>query len=183
MRILCVGRLVAAKGQHVLIEAAARLHASGRRFRLVLVGGGPDDDSLRGAARAAGLDAVIEFTGPLDQAAVRAQYDQADVFALASFAEGIPVVLMEAMASGIACVATRVNGIPELIRGDHEGLLLAPGDAAGLFGALARLVDDTALRARMGDAGRLRVAADFELGRNVERLAAVFRRRIGGAAC
>jgi len=176
--ILCVGRLVAAKGQHVLVAAARQLADAQRDFRITIVGAGPDEDSLRAAVNAAGLAERVTFAGALNQDAVRRLYGEADAFVLPSFAEGIPVVLMEAMASGVPCVTTRITGIPELIRSDDEGLLVAPSDAEALASAIARLIDDPALRARMGAAARKRVDTDFHLERNVARLGRLFTQRL-----
>ena len=87
------------------------------------------------------------FEGAVNQDRIRDLYRQAHVFALASFAEGIPVVLMEAMAMEIPCVTTWITGIPELIRNGIDGLLVAPSDELALAAAIARLMDDPDLRA------------------------------------
>jgi glycosyltransferase involved in cell wall biosynthesis len=176
--VLCVGRLVAAKGQHVLVDAARRLAAGGRDVRVTIVGTGPDEAGLRAAVDAAGLQASVRLTGALNQDEVRQLYGAADAFVLPSFAEGIPVVLMEAMASGLPCVTTRITGIPELIRSDDEGLLVAPSDAEALAAAIARLIDDPDLCARIAAAARRRVDADYHLERNTVRLGRLFARRL-----
>jgi colanic acid/amylovoran biosynthesis glycosyltransferase len=177
--VLCVGRLTAAKGQHILIDACAVLRDWGRDFRLVVVGSGPDESSLRAAARRHRLEHLVEFTGALNQDQVRARYRDSDVFALPSFAEGIPVVLMEAMASGVPCVTTRITGIPELIRDGIDGLLVTPSDTQELADALAMLMDDPELREELGRAGRARVGAHYNLSQNVARLGAIFKTRLG----
>lgn len=177
--VLCVGRLTPAKGQHVLLEAVAALLAQGRRLRARIVGAGIDDEPLRAHARALQLDATaVVFEGAIDQDRIRDFYARADVFCLPSFAEGVPVVLMEAMSMQIACVTTQVAGIPELIRDGVDGLLVPPSNVQALAGALARLMDDPALRERLGRAGRQRVLADYDLERNVQALAAVFEQRL-----
>ena len=99
-----------------------------------------------------------------------------DAFALASFAEGVPVVLMEAMAMEIPCVATRITGIPELIRDRVDGLLVAPASAEELAEALRRLMDDADLRRTLGAAGRVRVLEKYDLARNTAQLANIFAR-------
>jgi glycosyltransferase involved in cell wall biosynthesis len=124
----------------------------------------------------------VRFTGALNQTEVRAWYARADAFALASFAEGIPVVLMEAMASAIPCVSTRITGIPELIRDGEDGLLVTPSDTDELAAALARLMDDAPLRHYLGRSGRARVQQKYNLVRNVERLGGVFATRLGAQA-
>jgi colanic acid/amylovoran biosynthesis glycosyltransferase len=180
--VICVGRLVAAKGQRVLIDAVAALAAQGRKIRLRLVGDGPDRASLEEAVRKRGAGATIVFEGAVNQDRIRDLYRQAHAFALASFAEGIPVVLMEAMAMEIPCVTTWITGIPELIRDGIDGLLAAPSDQAGLAAALARLMDDAELRKRIGAAGRARVVEKYHLRKNVELLAGVFRETLADAA-
>lgn len=177
--LLCVGRLTPAKGQRILIEACRRLADAKRTFRLVMVGAGPDSEDLRAAVAAMGLDDKVVFTGALNQDQVRGWYARADAFALPSFAEGVPVVLMEAMACAVPCVTTRITGIPELIQDGEDGLLVSPSDADELAAALARLMDDPALRESLGEAGRAKVRARYHLVHNVEQLAALFARRLG----
>ncbi|MCA1615394.1 MAG: glycosyltransferase [Acidobacteria bacterium] len=145
--IICVGRLAAVKAQHVLVAAVDRLARAGRDVRLRLVGDGPDRAALERDVAARSLGGRVVFEGWLNQERVRGLYGRADIFALASFAEGVPVVLMEAMAMEIPCVATTVNGIPELIRSGIDGLLVAPSDEEELARAVAALLDDAALRA------------------------------------
>ena len=173
--VLCVGRLVPAKGQRILVAAIARLVAEGRSVRLRIVGEGPDRASLEAEVRALSLNGTVIFEGAVNQDRIRDLYRSAEVFALASFAEGIPVVLMEAMAMEIPCVTTFITGIPELIRSEVDGLLVPPSDEAALARAIARLMDDAGLRRRIGKSGRLRVIENYNLRRNVEGLAEVFR--------
>lgn len=176
--ILCVGRLVPAKGQHQLIDAVERLARQGRRVRLHLVGGGPDDVSLRQRVSQFEDPGTVVFEGPVNHDRIRALYDAADLFCIPSFAEGIPIVLMEAMASGIPCVTTQIAGIPELIRTGIDGLLVAPSDLDGLTDALATLMDDQALRDRLSKSGRQRILEYYDLRRNVEQLAVTFSERV-----
>ena len=107
-------------------------------------------------------------------------YAAADLFCLPSFAEGLPVVLMEAMAMEIPCVTTHIAGIPELIHDGVDGLLVAPSDVDALVAALARLMDDAELRERLGKSGRARVVEQYDLRRSVERLAGIFAERVKG---
>ena len=180
--ILSVGRLTPAKGQHILLRAAALLRDENRVFRLRLVGDGPDRASLEEAVRRFGIGDRVTFEGAVNQDRIREFYDRADVFALASFAEGIPVVLMEAMAMTVPCVSTRITGIPELIRDGIDGLLVAPSDDRELAAAIARLMDDPEERQRLGCAGRTRVMDRYDLARNLDRLVDVFDRRLGAGA-
>jgi colanic acid/amylovoran biosynthesis glycosyltransferase len=176
--ILCVGRLVSTKGQRLLIEAVAQLIKDGRLVRLRLIGDGPDRKELEDLVGQKGLMRQILFEGSINQDRIQDFYIAADIFALASFAEGIPVVLMEAMAMEIPCVATSINGIPELIRDGVDGLLVAPSDVQGLSAALIRLMDSVALRESLGKAGRLRVQQHYEIAKSTDRLADLFRRRL-----
>lgn len=181
-QLLCVGRLVPAKGQHVLIAAVDHLIRDGRNVSLCFVGDGPDRAGLEREAAARGLAGHITFAGNVNQDRIRHYYREAAAFVLASFAEGIPVVLMEAMAMGIPCVATMITGIPELIRDGIDGLLVMPSDDQALAQAIARLLDDSDLRRRLGAAGRLRVAAKYDLDKNVAHLAQLFEARLGHGA-
>jgi len=105
---------------------------------------------------------------------VQAQLRQADVFVLPSLAEGIPVVLMEAMASGVPCISCPVNGIPELIAHEHSGLFAAPGDVASLAVQLERLIRNAGLRGELARAGRLQVQSAFNFIANLGQLARIF---------
>jgi colanic acid/amylovoran biosynthesis glycosyltransferase len=177
-RVICVGRLAPVKAQRILIQACALLVSSGWRLQLHLVGSGPDSASLRQFVESSGMSPNVVFEGPRNQDEVIALYRNADVFALASFGEGVPVVLMEAMAMEIPCVATWVNGIPELIRDNEEGLLVAPSDVEALSRAIERLLENRDLRRRLGRAGRQRVLRDYDLQKNTAALAEAFRKRL-----
>lgn len=180
--VICVGRLVPAKGQHILISAIAKLVEEGRPIRLRLVGDGPDRASLEADVKERGLSENVIFEGAVNQDRIRELYSQAHVFALASFAEGIPVVLMEAMAMEIPCVTTCITGIPELIRNEVDGLLVSPSDEEALAGALARLMDEPEFAQKLGRDGRVRVEEKYNLQRNTMRLGEIFSRRLGGLA-
>lgn len=176
--VLCVGRLVAAKGQHVLLGALSVLRQQGRAVHVRFVGDGPDRVSLESRAQSLGLKLDATFEGPVNQDRIRQFYNTADVFALASFAEGIPVALMEAMAMEIPCISTWITGIPELIRDGIDGLLVPPGDTEALAAAIARLMDDRESCQGLGRAGRQRVIDKYNLPRNLERLASIFRAQL-----
>ena len=175
VRLLSVGRLTPAKGQLLLVHACAELQREGLAFELTLVGDGPDRARLEDAVQRHHLAPRVRFTGALNQAEVRAELARADAFVLPSLAEGIPVVLMEAMASGVPCVTCPVNGIPELIEHGHSGLLATPGDAQALAAQLRRVITDAPLRQQLATAGRAKVQQSFQLAHNVARLAALLR--------
>lgn len=177
-RILCVGRLTPAKGQHLLIDAVARLSAEGREVHLHIVGAGVDRESLERHVARLGVARQVSLEGAVNQDRIRAFYAMADAFCIPSFAEGIPIVLMEAMAMQIPCVTTHITGIPELIRHGVDGLLVAPSDLDGLVDALTSLIDDPDLCHRLGASGRQRVIEHYDLAANVERLAQQFRMRV-----
>ncbi|WP_374303937.1 glycosyltransferase, partial [Paracoccus sp. (in: a-proteobacteria)] len=140
--VLFIGRLAAAKGVPVLLEAFARARAAFPDARLTLVGDGPARAALEDRCRALGLGDAVRFTGYLSQDEVAAELSRADLFALPSFAEGVPVVLMEAMATGIPVLATRIAGIPELVEDGVSGRIVAPGDVEGFAGAMTALLAD-----------------------------------------
>ena len=181
VKLLCVGRLSPAKGQVLLVHACAQLRAKGLNFLLTLVGDGPDRQRIEQTIASLQLGSYITLTGSLNQEAVKAHFARADVFVLPSLAEGIPVVLMEAMSSGVPCVSTPVNGIPELIEHDCTGLLATPGDVDSLTRQLTRLVQQPQLRQSLARAAHGKVLADFDLVRNVARLSQCFTQARGVA--
>jgi glycosyltransferase involved in cell wall biosynthesis len=173
---------VPAKGQHVLLDTLATLLSEGRRVHLTLVGQGPDTDSLKVQAARLNLGDALTLTGAVNQDQILDYYHRADAFVLPSFAEGLPVVLMEAMALGVPCVTTHITGVPELIRDGVEGLLVAPSDGKGLTAAIARLMDDPGLAPALMEAGRARVLAEYTLTGSVAHLGDILSRRLGSAS-
>jgi glycosyltransferase involved in cell wall biosynthesis len=182
LRIICVAALREVKGHRHLIDACARLRERSVTFECRLVGDGPLRSSLEARVRSAGLDDRVSFLGALPRSEVLALLRRSDVAVLASVTdeagrrEGIPVSLMEAMACELPVVASRQSGIPELVEDGVGGLLVEPGDAAGLAEALARLAEDPGLRRALGAAGRACIRTSYDLRRNAARLAALFRR-------
>ncbi len=177
--ILSVGRLVEKKGTDVLLDALARLPRE-LDWRLVHVGGGPLKEKLERRARALGIAARVEWRGARTQTELLAEYRAADLFALASRVardgdrDGLPNVLAEAQSQGLACVATCVSGIPELIEHGSTGLLVAPEAPEELALALESLLRDPQRRRALGDAGRKRVSEKFGLEGNIAQLARRF---------
>ena len=177
--ILSVGRLVEKKGTDVLLDALARLPRE-LNWRLVHAGGGPLRRSLERRARARGIAARVSWRGALSQDELLAEYRGTDIFALASRIardgdrDGLPNVLMEAQSQGLACVASRVSAIPELIEDGVTGVLVAPESAAALARALEDLIRDPARRHALGRAGMARVASRFALEHNLAPLAGRF---------
>ena len=164
LRILDVGRLVPEKGAPVLLGAVTQLTERGIDVELRLVGGGDLEAGLSAEIAERGLADRVVLVGPVGQDEILAQYHWADVFCLPSFAEGLPVVLMEAMATELPVVTTPINGIPELVKDGCNGLLVAPGRSDLLADALAALAADPERRRRLGQQARGDVVAGFALG-------------------
>jgi colanic acid/amylovoran biosynthesis glycosyltransferase len=181
LRILYVGTLLGRKGQPVLLEALAGLRRRGVAAHVTLVGGGPERDALEALARRLGVAEDVTFTGGLGHDDVREQYNRADVFCLPSFAEGQPVVLMEAMAARLPVVSTWIAGTSELVENGAAGFLTHPGRADELEEALARLAADGDLRRRMGEHGRAKVVREHDRSTNARELAELHREFRGEA--
>lgn len=159
-RLVCVGRLAEQKGQLLLIEAAARLARLGVGFELVLAGDGPMRPVIEAAIAGHQLRSRVRITGWLSNDAVRAEIAASRVVVLPSFAEGLPVVLMEALALGRPVVTTYVAGIPELVRDGETGWLVPAGDVTALTDALKEALTASVDRlAEMGRAGAAAVRA------------------------
>lgn len=180
LEIVCIGSLHAVKGQAHLIDALALLDARGVEFGCRFVGEGKDRAALEERIAAAGLSDRVSLVGGLTRRAIAALLADADVLVAPSVPtpggkrEGIPVVLMEAMSAGVAVVASRLSGIPELVEDGRTGILVTPGDAAGIAAALVQLQADPELRARLGRAAREKVIGEFDVRRNAARLIATF---------
>lgn len=176
--ILSVARLVEKKGTDVLLDALARLPKD-LHWRLIHVGGGPLKQRMQKHSQRLGIAERITWRGALAHDELLAEYRKADVFALAcriardGDRDGLPNVLAEAQSQGLACVATRVSAIPELIRED-TGVLVSEADSVAFAGALRALITDPARRRALGDAGQARLRAEFSLDANFERIARKF---------
>jgi glycosyltransferase involved in cell wall biosynthesis len=173
--ILCVGRLTPAKGQLILLRVLSRLSAEGRSVHCRFVGDGPDRATLVAFAESKLPPGMVTFAGSLNPDGVKECLSEADLFVLPSFAEGIPVSLMEAMSMEVPVIATMVAGIPELIRPGIDGLLVPASDELELAAAITRLMDDEPLRKQLGVAGRQRVLSAYDLANNVTRLGEIMR--------
>ncbi len=170
VRLIFVGRVVELKGMAVLLDALQTVRATDPDITLTVVGDGPDRSKFERAAAKAGLDDAVDFVGAKSQAEVAELLGQSDIFVLPSFAEGVPVVLMEAMASGLPVITTMVGGIAELVEHDVNGYLLRPGDPADLAAAISALAADAELRARFGTEGRAKVSEEFRSATEAARL-------------
>ena len=169
-----VGRLDAVKGVPLLLDAFAATRPRHPTARLTIAGDGPARAALEAQVQSLGLTGAVRFTGSLDEDGVAALLDSADMLVLPSFAEGLPVVLMEALASRIPVIATQVAGVPELVEDGVSGFIVPPGDVDTLAVRLDRLLSDPELCAAMGAAGRRKVEAGFDIRTEVAKLAALF---------
>ena len=168
LRLLFVGRLAPVKGLRVLFEAVELLAPDMPNLRLILVGDGPDRARLEAAANPLGDQ--VQFLGYKSQAEVAGLMKAADIFVLPSFAEGVPVVLMEALASHLAVIATRVAGVSELVEDGTSGLVVPPGHVEALMEAICMLAADPDRRATMAAAGHAKVLEDFDIRIEAARL-------------
>ncbi|MEL6980836.1 MAG: glycosyltransferase [Actinomycetota bacterium] len=179
-RMVFVGRVVEQKGLGVLFESMQHLLPEYPNLSLTVVGDGPHRESLSRRAAAMGLGDHVEFVGAKSQAEVVELLAKADLFVLPSYAEGVPVVVMEALGSGIPVVASFVGGMAELVEDDQTGFLVRPGDPDQLADRIGRLVGDPELRARLGTNGRNRVAAEFDADAEATRLGTLFADSVAG---
>jgi glycosyltransferase involved in cell wall biosynthesis len=181
--MLCIGTMHEVKGQTYLLEACRLLTGGGINVVCHLVGKGPDWDMLTTQVRESGMEKRVVFHGLLTRVQVAELAGRCDVLVAPSVPtecgrrEGIPVVLMEAMASELPVVASRISGIPELVDDGLNGYLVAPRDAAGLADALGRLHAEPLIRRQFGIEGRRKVVREFDVHRNAAALAERFRAR------
>lgn len=184
-RVLCVARLELKKGHRDLLRAFALAKAEVPDLSLDLVGDGVEEYALVELSRELGLSGAVRFHGALPSQQVQALLHECDLFALAAvrtgsasfrtgYMDGIPVSLMEAMASGLPVVSTAVSGIPELVVDRETGILVAAGDVPGLAGAIVRLCDEPELGVRLARRARSRIVEHFNVDVETARLASLF---------
>ena len=168
-----VGRLVPVKGHSILIEALSILHKSNPDVLLLVVGDGPLREYLEALVERLGLEQAVIFAGHQDQS-----YDfinMMDIFVLSSLHEGIPMVLLEALALTLPVIASGVGGIPEVVGHGTSGLLVGPDNAAELAAALGELIQDRTKAVALGSAGREQVEREFNASLMANRTAALYR--------
>ncbi len=180
VRLLAVGRLVRKKGLDTFVDALALLRGRGVDFEAVIAGESGDHEAdVRARVSAGHLEDRVTFRGPLTQTGLFEEYCRSSVFALPCRVledgdrDGIPNVLMEAMACGLPVVTTGVSGITELVRDGENGLVVAPDRPADLADALHRLVKDPGLAQQLADAGRGTIAERFDADATAARMAAL----------
>jgi glycosyltransferase involved in cell wall biosynthesis len=151
-----------------LIDAVSRLATTYPDLTLRLVGDGPDRTALEAEVAKRGLQDRVVFLGYKSQAEVAEELAQTDVFVLPSFAEGVPVVLMEAMAAQVPVLTTRIAGVPELVEDHVSGRLVPPGDVDAFAEALDGLLSDANMRQAFGSAGRATVVTDYDAAQEAQ---------------
>lgn len=172
--ILFIGRLDAIKGVPLLLEAFSDAHKTYPEAKLTLIGDGPVRGALEARAVDLRLGESVDFLGYQSQEEVASRLEESDILVLPSFAEGVPLVLMEAMASRIPVIASAVAGVPELVEDGISGCLVPAGDLVTLTDRLKRLLADPSLCRCMGSAGRTKIEADFDVSREAAWLKHIF---------
>lgn len=180
--ILSNGSLVLKKGHDILIRAVSELHRRGVSVHLKIVGDGPEKSHLQGLAATLGIDGYTEFLGTMLQAELIHHYSCADLFVLACVPgpsgqmDGLPTVLIEALAMKLPTVSTRVGGIPEIIRHGETGLCVAPGRVGELADAIEWLIRHPSEARRLAEAGHELVKREFDVRINTRRLIELWER-------
>ncbi|MGB6295057.1 MAG: glycosyltransferase [Rivularia sp. (in: cyanobacteria)] len=169
-RLLYVGRLAAVKGLPILLESLSSLKQQHPDILLTVIGDGSDRAYLEQMTADLDLKDNVKFVGYKSQVEVRKYLEEADVFVSSSFAEGVPVVLMEAMAAGVPVVAPQIAGISELVENGVSGYIVPAGDTVSLTKSIEKLIDDCELRAKFGIAGRNKVEKEFNINIEAEKL-------------
>jgi len=174
-RIVAVGRLSPEKGHGILLEAVKKLKDDGIIVEVEIVGDGPFGESLRRQEAALDIEALVIHAGELLPGEVTRRLTDADIFCMASFSEGLPISIMEAMAVGVPVVTTWISGIPELAVGGITAVTVPPANSAELAAGIKRLIADPATNERLVAGGRAAVERLHSREANVAQLANMFR--------
>jgi glycosyltransferase involved in cell wall biosynthesis len=172
-----VASLTPKKDHRTLLSAFALVAAELPGARLVVVGGGRLDQDLRRFANEVGISGVVQFMGARTD--VLQLLPGLDAIALSSHHEGLPIALVEALATGIPCVATAVGGVPEVVEHGQQGFLVEPGDVRGLAQSLLKLLSDDDLRREMATAAAQR-GSELDLPSAIERTQSIYERVLAG---
>jgi colanic acid/amylovoran biosynthesis glycosyltransferase len=170
VKLLYVGRLAAEKGVPVLLRSLISLKNDGHRFHLTLLGDGPERTALEMEVKENGLTEMVHFAGFASQETVRDTLQNSDVFILPSFAEGVPVSLMEAMACGVPVIGTNVGGVTELIEHGVSGMVVAPSDDVALQNAILSYIKHPELRETIRITARNTIESNFNFRIEVNKL-------------
>lgn len=182
-RLVCVGRLSEQKGQLLILDALGKIAADGVPFEMILAGDGPMRKNVEQSIQRLGLKDKVRITGWLSNDAVRKELLESRVMVLPSFAEGLPVVIMEALALGRPVLTTYVAGIPELVQDGVNGWLIPAGSVGALAGALVQALQTPPERLQeMGKAGAARVAAAHDANTEAAKLATLFQKIAAGTS-
>jgi glycosyltransferase involved in cell wall biosynthesis len=170
-KLIYVGRLSAEKGVPILFDSLKVLKSKGYRFELTLLGDGEARQSLEILAKEYNISQNLKFSGFVDQKTIADELSNSDIFVLPSFAEGIPVSLMEAMAMGVPVIASYVGGISELVVDKVTGQMVSPADVEGLANAIAYYIDNPDACKKISTNARDKVVAEFNIDDQVDKLA------------
>jgi glycosyltransferase involved in cell wall biosynthesis len=179
--IIAVGRLILKKGFGDLIRTCALLAERGKSFRCEIIGEGPREDQLRRQIDELHLQNNVVLTGAKPQKELRRRLAAANVFVLPSVIDpdggmdNLPTVIMEAMATGLPVVSTKIGGIPEMVIENETGFLVQSGDAAGMADAIEKIINDRSLTHKLGQSGYERAQALFSIENNVRELCALIK--------
>ncbi|MDJ0730127.1 MAG: glycosyltransferase [Crocosphaera sp.] len=179
-QLLYVGRLAFVKGLPILLESLAQLQPNYPDLCLTVIGDGPEKEYLQQMVRELNLENQVKFVGYQSQESVRNYLQQTEIFVLSSFAEGLPVVLMEAMAAGVPVITTQIAGVSELVDNGINGYLVPPGNVAALTEKIEKLIVFPELRTQFSLKGRKKVAQEFNINDEVKRLSLVIRNSLKG---
>lgn len=175
VNIVSVGRLIPSKGQIIILKALNRLAKKGLNFKLNIIGGGIDDSLLKSYSKENELESYIFFLGVRSREETKELLKNMDIFTLPSFAEGIPVSLMEAMSMEIPVISTVINGIPELIQDGKNGFLVMPSDVEGLSEIFEKLILDDVLRKKIGQEGRKIIKNKYNIYKSANKMVELFK--------
>jgi len=180
LRLVYAGELTRAKGLFETLHGLRLARDAGVAANLLIAGSGPDEEALRGLARELGLAGQVAFTGPVSGARAARLLAESDAMILASYSEGMPGAVLEAMACGTAVIATRVGGIPDVIVDGVHGLFVPPYNPLAIARAIHRLAADRGLLQRMADACRRRIAGSYSAERLSGDFLRLYRELCGG---
>ena len=174
-QLLFIGRLASVKGLPILLESLAQLKPNYPDLCLTVIGDGPEKDYLQQMVKELNIENQVKFVGYQSQESVRNYLQQTEIFVLSSFAEGLPVVLMEAMAAGVPVIATQIAGVSELVDNGVNGYLVPPGNVAALTEKIEKLIVSPELRTQFSLQGRKKVEQEFNINDEVKRLSLIIR--------
>ena len=174
IRILGIGRLISRKGFHFLIEALPQVVKEAKfPLEVEIVGSGQEEESLKNLAQQLGVRDILNFVGQLPYEGLLSKYQQADIFVLPSLSEGMPCVMLEAMACGLPVVASDIGGNEELVYPGQNGYLFSAGHSQGLAESLIKIINHPALRKKMGQES-LRIIQDYDWSKITEKYIAIY---------